>query len=224
MTDPQPQPHSSAGHTVYTPAVLAVYDAWVLGVSNRWLWKCPTPRLVAHYQQHVTANHLDVGVGTGYFLARCKFPAEHPRIALLDVNPHALRKAARRIARHRPEVYEADVRAPLALDVRPFDSIGLNYVLHCLPGSLREKSLVLGQLAAHLTPGGVLFGATLLGAGVRMGPLARALMIRYQSRGIFSNATDDEPSLHAALAAHFHDVTIETIGCVALFSARQPRG
>jgi trans-aconitate methyltransferase len=220
MTDPQPQPHSSAGHAVYTPAVLAVYDAWVLGVSNRWLWKCPTARLLAHYQQHVTANHLDVGVGTGYFLARCRFPADNPRIALLDVNAHALRKAARRIDHHRPEVYEADIRAPLTIDVLPFDSIGLNFVLHCLPGSLREKSSVLGRLAAYLTPGGVLFGATLLGAGVSPSALARALMTRYQSRGIFSNATDDEPALRAALAEHFHDVTIETIGCAALFSAR----
>ena len=53
----------AAGQAVYTKRTLAVYDFMVLGVSNRFLWKCPSQRLEEHYNQHVTANHLDVGVG-----------------------------------------------------------------------------------------------------------------------------------------------------------------
>ncbi len=33
-----------AGQAVYTKAILAMYDLLVLGVSNPFIWKCPTPR------------------------------------------------------------------------------------------------------------------------------------------------------------------------------------
>ena len=64
----------TAGQAVYSKRVLRIYDFVVLGVSNRFIWKCPTQRLEQHYNQHITANHLDVGVGTGYFLiaAACR--------------------------------------------------------------------------------------------------------------------------------------------------------
>ena len=75
-----------AGQAVYSRRALHLYDPIVLGLSNRLIWKCPTPRLLTHYERHVTANHLDVGVGTGYFLDRCRFPSTTPRIALLDLN------------------------------------------------------------------------------------------------------------------------------------------
>jgi SAM-dependent methyltransferase len=207
------------GAAIYSPAVLAIYDAWVLGVSNRWLWQCSTPRLLAHYNRHVSGNHLDVGVGTGYYLHRCRFPIARPRVALLDVNPHALRTAARRIARYQPEVYERDVCEPLNLDVPPFDSIGLIYVLHCLAGTMAEKARVFANLRPLLRPGGVLFGATLLGRPLPCSAAGRWLLRRYNASGIFSNTDDDADSLRAALCKHFEHITLETHGCAALFSA-----
>jgi len=60
-----------AGQAVYSKRVLGNYDLVVLGLSNRFLWRCPTERLLEHYNRHVTENHLDVGVGTGYFLDNC---------------------------------------------------------------------------------------------------------------------------------------------------------
>lgn len=80
-----------AGQAVYTKRVLHVYDLFVLGFSNRFVWRCPTPALLAHYDRHVTANHLDVGVGTGYFLDRCHFPS-----AAAGVDGATLLRSARR--------------------------------------------------------------------------------------------------------------------------------
>ena len=65
----------AAGHAVYTKRMLSVYDFVVLVISNRLIWKCPSRRILELYNRHVTGNHLDVGVGTGYFLARCRFPS-----------------------------------------------------------------------------------------------------------------------------------------------------
>jgi len=87
----------AAGQAVYTKLVLRAYDLVVLGVSNRFIWKCPTQRLLEHYNLHVSANHADVGVGTGYFLDKCRFPSPTPRIALIDLNQNTLDFASRRI-------------------------------------------------------------------------------------------------------------------------------
>src|SRR4051794_1502272 len=91
-----------AGQAIYTRSTLALYDALVLGLSNRFIWRCPTARLLDLYDAHVTANHLEVGVGTGYFLDRCRFPSEHPRLVLLDLNRNCLEATRRRVRRFRP--------------------------------------------------------------------------------------------------------------------------
>lgn len=131
----------AAGHAVYTKRTLAVYDFLVLGISNRYIWKCPTRRLEEHYSRHITSNHLDVGVGTGYFLSRCRFPSQPPRIALMDLNVEALEFASRRIERHRPEKYCRSVLEPISIDSLKFDSVGINYVLHCVPGPVESKAV-----------------------------------------------------------------------------------
>jgi hypothetical protein len=215
-----PPDTAHAGQAVYTPAFLALYDWYVLGLSNTWAWRCPTRYLQTWYDQHVSANHLDVGVGTGYFLDHCHFPSPSPAITLLDMNPATLRTASRRLHRYRPRTQEANVLQPLQLEGRGFDSIGLNFLLHCLPGSFAEKGVVFAHLKPWLNAGGVMFGSTILGKGVRRNGLARALMAFYNKKGIFSNLEDDKAGLERALADHFHQHQIHIRGCVALFSAR----
>lgn len=209
-----------AGQAVYTRRGLRLYDLIVHGLSNRFVWRCPTQGLVAHYNRHVTANHLDVGVGTGYFLERCRFPTGAPRIALLDINRNSLDFAAGRIARHSPETYQRNLLEPLSIDAPPFDSVGLNYVLHCLPGTIGAKAVALDHLKAAMNADAVLFGSTLLQGGVPRGRLARCLMAFYNRKGIFSNRDDHLDGLKAALDQRFRDVSIEIAGCAALFSAR----
>ena len=213
-------PSTTAGYAVYSPATLRWYDAVVLGLSNRFIWRCPTWRLLDLFDTHVTGNHLDVGVGTGYFLDRCRFPTESPRIVLMDANHHCLDTAAARIARYQPESIEANLFQPLPMDIGPLDSISLNYVLHCLPGNLREKCVVLDHLRPQLAPGGVLFGSTILSRGVPRSWLARQLMAAYNRKGIFGNSSDSLEILQQCLNERFECVEIDTIGCVALFVAR----
>jgi ubiquinone/menaquinone biosynthesis C-methylase UbiE len=77
------------------------------------------------YNQKVTANHLDVGVGTGYFLDNCKFPTASPRLALMDLNPDCLERAGKRVARYNPVKYQRNVLESVKIDVEKFDSIGM---------------------------------------------------------------------------------------------------
>jgi 2-polyprenyl-3-methyl-5-hydroxy-6-metoxy-1,4-benzoquinol methylase len=209
-----------AGQAVYSKGTLAVYDWVVLGISNRFIWQCPTPGLVAHYNKHLSANHLDVGVGTGYFLDRCRFATATPRVALMDLNPEALAFTARRIDRYKPETYRRNVLEPIVLNAARFDSVGVNYLLHCMPGSIESKAVVFDHLKTLMNPNAVLFGSTLLQGGVHRSALAQRLMAVYNKKGIFSNEQDDLDGLERALRSRFREVSVQVVGCGALFSGR----
>ena len=171
------------------------------------------------YNRHVTANHLDVGVGTGFFLHRCRFPSDQPRLALMDLNPNCLEVAGKRVARYSPEVYRRNVLDPIEIDAPGFDSIGFVNVLHCLPGDMEAKAIALDNLMALLNPGGVMFGSTLLYRGVRRNPLA-TLLARWNSvLGSMNNLEDDAEGLRRALQSRFSESSVTVIGCVALFRA-----
>ena len=206
-----------AGQAVYTKLVLSVYDWWVLGVSNRFIWQCPTQKLLQFYNKHVSANHLDVGVGTGYYLDHCQFPAAAPQLALLDLNPNSLETTTQRVARYKPVSYQHNVLEPLNVNGASFDSIGVNYLFHCLPGNIQSKSVVLDNLKRTLNPGGVIFGSTLLQKGVNRGRLAKGLMHTYNRKGIFCNTEDSLEALKTNLAQRFATFEVEVAGCAALF-------
>ena len=175
-----------AGQRVYTPLVLWGYDLVVLGFSNRFVWRCRSSRMLDRYNTYVGARHLDVGVGTGWFLDHCDWPVETPQVTLLDLNQNSLSAASKRIRRYAPATIQANVLDQVELgDVR-FDSIGVNYLFHCLPGELESKAAtVASSLRPSLASSGVLFGSTILGQGVRHNVLGRRLMRLYNRKGIF---------------------------------------
>ena len=69
-----------------------------------------------HYDHHISPNHLDVGVGTGYFLDHCRFETPSPRMGLIDPNSPSLDAAGRRLARYAPEIHQADILEPIPVD------------------------------------------------------------------------------------------------------------
>jgi 2-polyprenyl-3-methyl-5-hydroxy-6-metoxy-1,4-benzoquinol methylase len=214
------QDQVEAGQAAYTRRMLSVYDFIVLGVSNRLIWKCPSSRLEAHYNRHVSANHLDVGVGTGYFLDRCRFPSESPRIGLMDMNPNTLEFASERIARYAPERYEQNILERIGAGVDRFDSVAINYLLHCLPGRIAEKAVAFDHLEPLMNPGATVYGSTILHGGVAAGRMAKKLMEFYNGKGIFANKGDDLDGLRRELHQRFEEVRVEVVGCVALFSGK----
>jgi hypothetical protein len=211
---------AAAGAATYTRLVLSIYDPLVFRFENAFVWRCPTRHLLDHYNRHVSGNHLDVGVGTGYLLDNCRFPVHDPTLALMDLNPNPLRFTAARIRRYRPTTYLADVSEPITIDLPGFDSIGLNYLLHCLPGRMSDKGRVFGHLKPFLNPGGVLFGATILGGDVEFNLLGRLFMAVYNSRRILNNREDNLADLEEALESNFPEYSLHTVGCVAFFFGR----
>jgi len=214
-----PEAHKP-GYAVYSKKSLAIYDALVLGVSNSLIWRCPSRHLIELYSSHLSADHLDIGVGTGYFLDKASFPVDQPNITLFDPNAECLDAAATRISRYRPRTVQADALIPWPAELGSFRSIGLNYVFHCLPGTMAEKTVLLDHLKPHLAPGRTVFGSTILQGDAPRSWTARKLMKVYNAKGVFTNENDTREALQKALSLRFQDVRIDMIGCVALFSAR----
>jgi ubiquinone/menaquinone biosynthesis C-methylase UbiE len=204
---------------VFNQRMLKYYDRLLEFTCNR-IWRCPISRTLELYKRHLSSNHLEVGVGTGYFLEHSHLPGSEPRLALLDLSPHCLKRTATRLSRYAPEVYRANALVPIELGVRRFDSIAINYVLHCMPGALPEKGVVFANLKPLLNSSGVLFGSTVLRHGVRCDLGARAFMRLYNARTVFCNLEDSLCDLRQALERTFRSVQIEVVGCVAQFSGR----
>jgi Methyltransferase domain len=209
-----------AGQAAYTRKMLRVYDAVVVKLSNSLVWRCPAGTILGHYQRHVSASHLDVGPGTGWYLDRCHFPDGEPRLTLLDANPEVLRFAGQRLRRYQPTLHPANVLEPIGLPPASFRSVGLSYVLHCLPGDIASKAVVFDHLLPLVQPGGVVFGATILQGGVRHTRLARTLLPVYNRKGLFANRDDDLEGLERALASRFTGYELDVTGGVALFAGR----
>ena len=216
-----PEDPAYAGQKHYTPWFLRIYDPLVLGFFCHIVWRCPTSRLVALYTRHLGRRHLDVGPGTGYFLARARLPVGF-EVTLLDPNPNVLAHASRRLAHLAPSSMEADVCRPLPTDQR-FDSAALTNVLHCLPGPMPRKAVAVRHVAAVLEPHGVLFGATVLGTPALHTWLSRLALRENNRRGIFDNLADTEDGLREILSESFEAVDLDVVGSVAMFSAANPR-
>lgn len=209
-----------SGQSLYTRLFLSVYDWLALGMHCRFIWNCSSAHMLELYNQNITANHLDVGVGTGYFLDRCKFPTANPRLVLMDLNPDCLERAGKRVARYNPAKYRRNVLEPIKINAHKFDSIGMMNLLHCLPGNISSKGVVFENLRALPNDGGVIFGSTILYRGIERSPLASYTLKLSNRMGFMTNLDDDPEGLKKVLGQHFSQSMVKVIGCVALFWGR----
>lgn len=209
-----------SGAAVYTKLILTIYDVYVLRFSMNWVWRCPRRHIVDLYRRNVGDHHLDVGVGTGYFLKKARVAKKSSRVHLLDMNPVPLARASRRIASTEVHTHQASALEPFPIPEQSVDSVAMSLLLHCVPGDFTQKGVAFDQVVRVLRPGGRFFGATVLAKGVPVTARAERLMGAYQARGMFHNADDSLEDLRSELAKRFDDFDITVRGCVALFEAK----
>ncbi|MCJ1276961.1 hypothetical protein MMC21_004769 [Puttea exsequens] len=217
-------PASDAGAALYSrPLILSlIYDWFVLGLSNAYIWRCPTSSVqVPFFKKHRTTNHLDIGVGTGYYLSHAEFP-KVSSVTLCDLNPDTLTMARKQIPNLQTEIICHDVFKPLPTFTQ-YSSISLMFLLHCLPGPPARKAAIFEHLKKNLTDDGVLFGSTILGKGVEHNAAGRFLMRSYNRKGVFGNVDDGAGVFLEALKENFQDVEARVEGVVLVFDARGPR-
>jgi len=200
---------------------LFFYDFILYGIVSRFAWGSSTQRLDAHYRTYASANHLEVGVGTGYLLNRVVFASNRPRVALMDLSVACLERTRRKVARHAPTIHVQNLLEPVRESIPVFDSISINYVMHCIPGSFKEKGVALTNLAPLLSAQGVLFGTTVLSEGMAKNLLAKPAMWLLNLLGVFNNRQDNAQDLKACLAQNFQVLEFEVVGVTAYFAVRK---
>jgi hypothetical protein len=200
---------------------LFFYDFLLYGVISKYAWGCSIRRLEAHYQKYVRHNHLEVGVGTGFLLNRIEFDVPHPRLALMDLRPACLAKTKRKLSRYAPETYIQNLLEPISLKIEQFDSIGINYVIHCIPGRFKEKGVAFSHLRTLLSDNGILFGTTVLSDNIHKNWLAKPFMALMNDLGVFNNRNDNAQDLKAYLETHFQLIEFEVVGVTAFFAVKR---
>jgi hypothetical protein len=199
---------------------LFFYDFILYRIVSRFAWGCPTSLHDSHYAGHISNNHLDVGVGTGYLLHRAVFSSDKPRLALMDLSVNCLNKAGGRLKYLEPEFYEQNILIPISERINKFNSIGVNSVMHCIPGSFKEKSIAFKYLSVLLNDEGVLFGSTVLYSEGKKNVFSDICLWLLNGLGVFNNLDDNVTDLRVCLDNYFDDVDIRVVGTTALFSVR----
>ncbi|MBN1495652.1 MAG: class I SAM-dependent methyltransferase [Spirochaetes bacterium] len=211
---------AAAGSAIYSKLILSIYDPLVMLFENHLVWKCPTKKIISFYNHHISGNHLDVGVGTGYFLDKCRFPDTDPTVHLMDLNKNSLQVTAKRIKRYNPVIHHWNILETINLNLPRFDSICIGNILHCLPGDFTSKAIVFENLKKYMNNDGILFGLTILGKDVEAGLLYKLFNAMYNKLSIFTNLNDSYEDLEKVLQLHFHTYHLELVGSVALFSCK----
>ena len=199
---------------------LFIYDILLYRFISKYAWGSSIQRLDAHYRKYVTPNHLEVGVGTGFLLNRAVLQSARPRVALMDLSRECLEKTRRKVARYAPDTYIQDLLEPIQYKMDKFDSIGINYVMHCVPGSFREKGVVFAHLQEHLGENGTLFGTTVLSEDVDKNALAKPFMWLMNALGVFNNRRDNARDLRECLESTFGVIEFDVVGVTAFFAVR----
>ncbi|RFU28550.1 hypothetical protein B7463_g7778, partial [Scytalidium lignicola] len=208
---------------LYTPWRLAFYDFWVLGIVTSYGWCCPTKTyLLPLFRANVRKNHLDIGVGSGYYLDPSTVPTT-TTLTLVDSESHALAVAKARTKRSDATAIVANVLKPLPLSQK-YDSVSMYYLLHCIPVSIEEKCRVFSNIKVHMTPDGVLTGANILNKGVKKDNFFGAWIRRGITRhGILHNESDTAYDFEHALRENFHKVETWVVGSIFIFRAESPK-
>ncbi|MEM7360821.1 MAG: class I SAM-dependent methyltransferase [Pseudomonadota bacterium] len=198
-----------------------LYDFFLYCFVSGFIWRCPPGELSAAYREYSASNHLEIGVGTGYLLHQQSRYRNFERLGLMDLNMACLTKSAQRLVLQKPETMQVDITSVMSTDGACFDSVAMNFVLHCVPGTFIEKRQALKNVHRLLNPGGVFFGATLLATGVRHSKTARILMTILNRLGIFNNNGDALQELEHCLKAEFSQVRTTTLGSAVLWVANK---
>ena len=82
------------GPANYHNVLFSVYNFYVFQLSNTYIWKCPTKHVRNLYSTHVSTNHLDIGVGTNYFLKKRNLQFS-TRLVLMNTTMNCLKNESK---------------------------------------------------------------------------------------------------------------------------------
>ena len=169
------------------------YDHIVNRINCLYAWKCSENYIINHYRSNISSYHLEIGPGTGYFLKRhnLRKNLSIQQLTLLDINENILDYSKKHLKNdydHDIQTLHYDIFSKKIPEHIKFNSVGINYVLHCIPGNLQHNiDILINNLGNN---GYNLFGATVICDPLYMNPIAEYELMLLNSLGIFNNRND----------------------------------
>ena len=212
------------------------YDKLVNNINCKYVWKCSSQHIVNNYRKNVTSRHLEIGPGTGHFLTRQQLASSSHIIdylTLIDINPDILEYSKTILDKEYTTTPIQTINHNIFSNTIPtkyrnsleFNSVGINYVLHCIPGKLENKldtllNNLISSKASRSTDKSsfTLFGSTVICDPLHMNTLAEYELMLLNGIGIFHNDNDTFDELSSYLNSNNIPHNLTKKGYVAIFS------
>jgi phospholipid N-methyltransferase len=198
---------------------LNIYDLLVNKINCKYVWKCDQRYIIDNYKKNIKNNHLEIGPGTGYFLKNIK-NTKNTNLFLLDINNDTLKFSAKNlqgrfnnINSFNRNIFEDTI---VSKTLPKINSVGVNYVLHCVPGNLEDKiqSLInnIGQSNINY------FGASVVSNKELSTFVAKIELYFLNKFGIFNNKNDNYLNLVKYFEKNNIKYEIKIKGNVVIFN------
>lgn len=171
----------------FVSSSIKFYDFLVNDINCNYAWRCNKSNIFNLYKNNIKSNHLEIGPGSGYFLMQ-NDNLKIRNLYLMDINQPILNESKKNLELKysNTQVINHDIfKKPIKIE--NLESVGINYVLHCVPGNLEYK---FENLLKNLPTNVNIFGATVINDSDKQTSLSQAELYFLNSKGIFNNNQD----------------------------------
>lgn len=194
---------------------LFFYDYLVNDLNCSFAWKCNQKHILSNYS-NITDRHMEIGPGTGYFLKNKTFDT----IQLIDINNDILTNASQNLTGNCSQIntFQHDIFTSSLPQLSKCNSIGLTYVLHCIPDKIENN---LDNLIHNIPFKNYnIYGASVIRDPVEKNMLAELELFWLNKMGIFNNDSDTYYGLCEFLENTGFNYNLKLEGYVAIFNIK----
>lgn len=184
--------------------ILPVYDKLVNDINCKYIWKCHKENIFKLYKKNIKKNHLEIDTFSN--------------LHLMDINKDILLFSKKELEKNNKniKIYHHNIFQK-KFYLNNIDSIGCNYVLHCIDGNLENKIELLHKNLITKKDV-VIFGATVINIDKYQNSLAKIELDFLNYFGIFHNKEDNFENVIKYFYKNNIEFNYKIIGNVFLFS------
>ena len=202
----------------FVSSSIKFYDYLVNDINCNYAWRCNKTNIFDLYRKNLKPNHLEIGPGSGYFLLPKHHNKKIENLYLMDINYPILNHSHTQLKNHFPNVYPIKHNIfENSLKFFDFQSVGINYVLHCVPGSLENK---MEKLIENLPNNVSIFGSTVINDYDKQTNLSKLELMFLNKFGIFNNYDDYSNSFIKFVDSNKLNFNTQIIGNVLIFEIK----
>lgn len=193
------------------------YDFLVNDINCNYVWRCNKSNIFNLYKNNIKLNHLEIGPGSGYFLMQ-NYNLKIRNLYLMDINQPILNESKNNLKSKYSniQVINHDIfKKPIKIE--NLESVGINYVLHCVPGNLEYK---FENLLKNLPINVNIFGATVINNSDKQTYLSKTELYFLNNRGIFNNHQDYSEDFLNFMINQKLNFTHQIVGNVLIFEIK----